>query len=247
MGGLLFLERAVEEYGPALEAAAAALVALVWARQQVTKDAARKTADALENAIKRLNKPQKQPDLKPRPPIIDPIPPTGTQTCPKEPEKKKECPPHTWKIVSEDDPDQHIKNLLKDAKESKDRGRGRGLDFEATGIEENKKHGIETTNRVYKCVKCGQIQQVDIVFKDGQLGECKSKKAKQTRSKEVKRQAERYLDIQRQVNHVRKTGHKPLAKLDNSEDLKKTVDENGRTSKEIMKKRGYDIELLPPD
>lgn len=178
------------------------------------------------------------------PPPVPQSDPKTVEECPE----RKGCPPHNWIINSPDkSPDETIKDRLSLAKNVKDQKSARGYGFEAAAIEENKKHGIEATDREYKCTKCGAIQEVDVVFKDGQLAECKSKNAKQMASKKVKRQAENYVDIQRQINELKKTTHQPLAKLDNSADLKNTVDQNGRTSREIMTKRGYEIELLPLD
>jgi hypothetical protein len=160
--------------------------------------------------------------------------------------KSDKCPPHAWIVEKNgDNPDDAIKKLRDEAKKRTDES-ARGYDFEAGAIEKNKVRGIEATNREYKCTKCGAIQEVDIVFKDGRLGEYKSKNARQMAKDKVKKQALKYVDIQRQMNELRQSSQKPLAKLDSSDDLKNTIDQNGRTSEQIMRKRGYEIELLPP-
>lgn len=193
--------------------------------------------------------PQSQPKAPKKPELETTCPLAKTTSIPD----ADKCPPHAWVVDPKEsgtNPDDKIKELREAATRARSIGHhkeARGYDFEADAIEKNKSRGIETTDRLYRCSKCGAVQQVDILFKNGQFGECKSKKANQMKNPRVKAQSTRYVDLQRQMNELKKTSHQPLAKLDNSEELKKTVDSKGRTSREIMIKRGYEIELLPPE
>lgn len=63
----------------------------------------------------------------------------------------------------------------------------RGYSFEAKAIAENmKKRQIETTSKKLRCKICGAEQELDVVFKDGQIAECSSKKGENVRTRETR-------------------------------------------------------------
>jgi len=162
----------------------------------------------------------------------------------RDPDEKK-CPPHLWVVVESHKPEETINDRRNLATKTKNPDQARGYNFEADAIEENGKlREIEATDRKYRCARCGKETEVDILFKDGQIGEASSKKAKQVASGK-RDQAKLQNDLQRQLNQDTNTTHMPMAKVDNSKDLNNTVDQNGRSSKQIFEERGYQVELLP--
>jgi hypothetical protein len=112
----------------------------------------------------------------------------------------------------------------------------RGLQFEKDAIELNhQKRPIESVGREYRCQRCRVKQEVDILFKDGQIAEAKSASLKTVKNKGE--QAERLKDLQVWLNCQNGATFKPLAKLDNSH---VEVDEVAQK----LEGRGFEIERL---
>lgn len=154
-------------------------------------------------------------------------------------------PPHQWEVVVDDKgdekkqtPEQAKKEKAEQAKEFRERDREReakaaamgapkpdpryekdaqDLDFESKAITKNEeKKKIAACEVEYKCKNCPENTKVDIVFEDGQLGECQNEKARNyDTDKRKSKQAKKLVDIQRQINEQRKTNHKPMAKFNN--------------------------------
>ncbi|WP_224250075.1 hypothetical protein [Hyalangium gracile] len=159
------------------------------------------------------------------------------QECPG----NKNCPPHDW-VVSKQG--KSVDEARKEAKEritelSKSPSQSdtmRGVVFERDAMElNNKKRPIETVGTVFKCRRCGVEQEVDIIFKDGQIAESKSANLKSVKKKS--KQSQRLLDLQSFLNCNRSTNFQPLAKLDANHS---EVDPVAQKYQE----RGYEIERL---
>lgn len=156
-------------------------------------------------------------------------------------EKDKKCPPHDWYV---DDPGKSLEDgmeekqkLIENLSKSPSRAKEmRGHQFEKDAIELNgKRRPIESTGRIYKCRRCGAEQSVDINFKDGQLAEAKSRNYNGI--KKASKQAQRYTDLQSQLNRQNKTSFRPLAKLD--DDLP-----DSEQSATKYSERGFETERL---
>jgi hypothetical protein len=184
------------------------------------------------------------PQAGPDPPAPDPAPPPVPQQNPEPkqdcPETKK-CPPHDWYVAdpgkSAEDGMAEQQNKIDDLKKSPSRaGQMRGAQFEKDAIDLNgRKRPIESTGRIYRCRRCGAEQEVDIVFKDGQIAEAKSRNFKGVKSGGD--QAGRYTDLQTSLNKQNGTNFKPLGKLDKS---RPDVDQ----SAEKFDSRGFEVEQL---
>jgi hypothetical protein len=111
-------------------------------------------------------------------------------------------------------------------------GDRRGYEFENKAIRANAdKLDIQATSVEYRCQKCGQMQEVDMLGKV-QLAEAKSRRFRQIKSR--RQQAKRLVDIQ---NKIVNPGKKPLAKLDGN-----LADAADSASK--YQDRGFDVEIL---
>ena len=148
-------------------------------------------------------------------------------------EQKETCDPHAWEKVSQESPaDTKAKNDNARAA-TKQQDAKRGYEFENKAIDANMdKMNIQATSVVYKCRKCGEEQEVDIVG-DSQLGEAKSRSAKQVKKKGSK-QARNYRSIQEQKFG---SGTKPRAKLDGGRG------DHGETRAEF-ERRGFQVEIV---
>lgn len=161
-------------------------------------------------------------------------PPTGHTDKQTPPVAEKEtCDPHAWVRVSQESP--------ADTKAKNDNARGatkqedakRGYAFENKAIDANMvEMNIQATSAVFKCSKCGAEQEVDIVG-DRQLGEAKSKSAKQVKKK-GSQQARNYRSIQAQVFGE---GTQPRAKLDGERG------DHAETRAEF-ERRGFQVEIV---
>jgi hypothetical protein len=127
------------------------------------------------------------------------------------------CPPHDWLVHEEkggDTANAGIQRNKDNAKELEGKpsraNQKRGYEFEAKAICKNaKRKNIDAVGRTYICSKCGQDQEIDIVFEDGQIAECSSRNFKGvTKGKSAQRKRQR--EIQASLNNE----VKPLAKLD---------------------------------
>jgi hypothetical protein len=157
-------------------------------------------------------------------PVAPPVQETQTMVaeCPaasKQP-KASGCPPHQWVVVDPgkslkegiEEKDQLVKHLSRSPSRSE---MMRGQQFERDAMEANgRQRQIKCTGRVYRCLKCGAEQEVDIIFEDGQIAEAKSRSFDGIKKKG--KQAARYVDIQSWLNETQNTTYKPLAKIDES-------------------------------
>lgn len=108
----------------------------------------------------------------------------------------------------------------------------RGLAFENKAVADNQpKMDIQSVGAVYKCKKCGQEQEVDVVGKK-QVAEAKSRTYKGVKGKS--KQARRVRDIQHKMFDPTQN---PLAKLDGS-----MADHADSTKKYL--ERGFNVEVL---
>ncbi len=114
----------------------------------------------------------------------------------------------------------------------KDPGIARGYAFENKAIDSNMKlMDIQRVGALFRCAKCKQEQEVDIVGKD-QIGEAKSRSFKQVSKKGA--QSRRLRDIQQKKFSPAKN---PRAKLDGElSDVGQTV--------EKYRQRGFDGEVV---
>ena len=160
----------------------------------------------------------------------------------KQVQDQKRCPPHDWVVVSEgEDPDTTIakNNANAQALPAKKADQARGYLFEVKAIEANKKRGIKKTSRKLQCRICKVDQELDIVFNDGQIGECSSKKAKKVADGK-RDQAKRQKEIQVLMNKESGKEHKPLAKIDGS-----LADATGKDSAQaVFERREYQVEVV---
>lgn len=109
----------------------------------------------------------------------------------------------------------------------------RGYSFENKAVEANMEFlDIQAVGRVYRCKKCGQEQEVDIVGTE-RVAESKSRTFKGVKGKS--KQARRVRDIQRKMF---KPSLNPLSKLDGS--LSDAAQSQGK-----YLERGFDVELVP--
>jgi len=137
------------------------------------------------------------------------------QKCPE----RKGCPPHDWEVKT---PGKSVEEAVRDfdkriaglRNSPSQAGEMRGVQFERDAmILNNKKHPIEAVGTEYVCRRCGKEQEVDIIFKDGQIAESKSANFKQvSKSKQPRKLA----DLQSFFNCNKGTSFKPLAKLDDN-------------------------------
>jgi hypothetical protein len=108
----------------------------------------------------------------------------------------------------------------------------RGLKFENKAVADNTpKMNIQSVGAIYKCKKCGQEQEVDIVG-DKRVAESKSRTAKGVKGKS--KQARRIRDIQHKKFDPKQN---PLSKLDGS------MADNAESAKKYLE-RGFDVEVL---
>ncbi len=161
------------------------------------------------------------------------------KTCEKC-EQESVCPPHNWVEVERKAPDETkslLDSMVSDLQSKPSKAEVmRGWVFEKMALAENQKiKDVEASSVKYRCSKCGDEQEIDILFKDGQIGESKSRNFKGIKS--TKDQLARIADIQRQLNQKNKTNLQPLAKLDNTRP-------NIEDSAEYVKDHGVDVERL---
>jgi hypothetical protein len=130
---------------------------------------------------------------------------------------------HAWEETESKSPEEGKKANSETAAKVKvsDPPSAKGYEFENHCIDANmEKLKISKVSVRYKCSKCAQTQEVDIVG-ENQIAECKNKK------KADLKQAERLRDIQTKT----KGGGKPLAKINKSHEkagsLEKTYGKNG--------------------
>lgn len=159
-----------------------------------------------------------------------------TPGAPRPGDRPEVCPKggdHDWKETSSKTPEEGRKENEALAGSVKDKSAARGYAFEPKAVDANmKKMDIQKVGAMYKCQKCGQDQEVDVVGKD-QIAEAKSRNAKQVKKKGA--QARRLRDIQQKLFSKDKN---PRAKLDESLD-----DVNDSRDKYL--ERGFDVETVP--
>ncbi len=168
------------------------------------------------------------------------IPKRNEETIQRCPESKN-CPPHEWVLWKEgksvDDATRVAQDRLAELSKSPSQSDTmRGVAFEQESMDlNNKKHPIDTVGAIYKCRRCGAEQEVDILFKDGQIAESKSANLKSVKKKS--KQSQRLLDLQSSLNCNKGTNFKPLAKLDaNHSDIDSVAQK--------YNERGYEVERL---
>ncbi|WP_342373772.1 DUF4150 domain-containing protein [Myxococcus stipitatus] len=109
----------------------------------------------------------------------------------------------------------------------------RGPEFENKAVQANMEFmKIQTVGQGYKCKKCGQYQEVDIVGQS-RVAEAKSRKFKGV--KNASKQSRRVRDIQQKLFDK---SQNPLAKLDGS------IPDNPDSAKKYLE-RGFDVEIVP--
>lgn len=130
---------------------------------------------------------------------------------------------HAWEEESSKTPEEGKQSNKDTAAKVKisDPPSAKGYEFENHCIDTNmEKLKIKKVSVLYKCILCGQTQEVDIVG-ENQIAECKNKK------KADINQAKRLKDIQSKT----KSGGKPLVKINEnhsqSHSLAKTYGNNG--------------------
>ena len=142
---------------------------------------------------------------------------------------------HDWEEVESKTPEeqkQANENLAGRLTKAKQAGSKRGYEFENTAIDANMEEmDIQKCGVEYKCKKCGQTQEVDIVGKD-QIAEAKSRSAKKVKSKGA--QARRIRDIQQKKFNVDKN---PRAKLDG------TMTDAAESGEKYLE-RGFEVETV---
>jgi len=149
-----------------------------------------------------------------------------------DPEECEKGGGHEWKEEDSKTIDEGKKDNEALAAGTKNKDAARGYAFENDAIDANKdKMDIQKVGAMYRCQKCGQEQEVDIVGKD-QIGEAKSRNATQVKKKG--KQARRLRDIQQKCFSSDKN---PRAKLDGS--LSDVED-----SKQKYQERGFDGEVV---
>lgn len=139
---------------------------------------------------------------------------------------------HEWAEVPGKSIDEVKQKNADNAAKAKDPDQARGYAFENIAIDKNMVGmDIQRAGADFKCGKCGQNQDVDIVGKD-QVAEAKSRKFKGVKNKS--KQARRIRDIQQKLFNKDKN---PLAKVDSTKpDVSKSVDK--------YLERGFDVEVL---
>jgi hypothetical protein len=163
--------------------------------------------------------------------ILSPLPPDVA--APGEP---MECD-HIWEEISSKTPEEAKKKNEADVAAMSGSpsmaGQMRGSAFENKAIDTNMEEmKIKKCSVQYKCSKCGQEQEVDIVGED-QVAEAKSRNFKQVKKRSD--QARRIRDIQHKMINP---GKNSRAKLDGA-----MSDSAQSTSKYLD--RGFDVEVVP--
>lgn len=142
---------------------------------------------------------------------------------------------HDWEEIDSKTPEeqkQANEDLAGRLTKAKQAGSKRGYEFENTAIDANMEEmDIQKCGVEYKCKKCGQAQEVDIVGKD-QIAEAKSRSAKKVKSKGG--QARRIRDIQQKKFNIEKN---PRAKLDG------TLTDATESGEKYLE-RGFEVETV---
>lgn len=184
------------------------------------------------------------PDPKKEPLPVPNQTPEIVQNCPVD---KPDCPPHQWVVKKAGESLDKATKRLQDQidylekKKSPEKIRYKeSLQFEKKAMElNNKKRPIESVSTIYKCVNpgCKAVQEVDILFEDGQVAESKSASLKTVRDDEYRKQSERLKDLQKFLNCQNGKTFKPMLKSDANHKDANDVEQE-------YQKRGFEIESL---
>ena len=160
----------------------------------------------------------------------------------------KKCPPHDWKVISQQTPEETKKANSEEAQRLRAKGgktdirQAETLEFANKSIDANMiKMDIKATEVNIKCNDCQQEGAIDIVGKD-RVAEVQSCKASNldtgSEGKRKSRQAKYLNDVQNQMNAVKGNSHNPISKVDTAQ----IGDEN--LAERVCKRRNMEYEPI---